>query len=94
MRDIKNLNQDSLYSTSFKTYIKYLVLFNENNVKLESSKFFKSQNIVSGMGFKWDFLIIALHLKLNDKKELINSIYLKENVLYRSNLFNKARFEK
>lgn len=92
--DIKNLNQDSLYSSNFKTYVKYLVLFDENNINLEINEYFNSHKIVNGMGFKWDFLIIALHLKLNDKKQLINFSYLRENVLYRSNLFNKARFKK
>lgn len=93
LKNIKHLNKDSLYEGNFETYKKYLMLFDENNEKLESTIYFESKGISSGPGFKFDFLIIALHFKLNGKFDFLNFSYLRKNVLYRSEQLNKARFK-
>jgi hypothetical protein len=91
LQSIKNLHPDSLYDGNFETYQKYLLVFNEENDNLESTKYFNSKNISMAVGFKYDLLVIATHYKLNNKNELINFSYLRANVLYRSKQLNKSR---
>lgn len=94
MKNIKQLHKDSLYNSNYETYKKYLLLFDENNEKLESTVYFKSKKIEMAVGFKFDLLVIALNFKLNNKNELINFPFLRANVLHRSKHLNRARFEK
>ena len=93
LNNIKNLNKDSLYDSNYETYKKYLLLFDEDNESLESTVYFNSKGISSGSGFKFDFLTIALHHKLNNNSELINFPQLRESVMHRSYQLNKARLE-